>query len=554
MKYKLPDKSTISESKDNRETRDNTIVDIIRAAGQGLSFGFGDELEAFVRSKLDEGKSYDEIVKEVRSEISQFREKSPVLAYGSEIAGSIPTALLGGAGIAKTGATIGKLGIEAAPKAAAKVASKFQNPIVQGAIYGAGTGEDLEGRTIGAAIGGTASGVISKFANTVLPKVSETAKEYIKTFTPKLGDDANIWQKLWHSVGGDKPSLTIGQKYAGSGGGLFGKLINVLEETATGVPGIGSSIQKGRLKNLLTYNTFNLNKILEPLGLKLPKGMYGHEAYDYIDNAISDAYNKVIPKISLKDTDILFNKITSVLDESTLGKEGTDKVYQFISKKILDKIESGQLSGNNIKVIESELTKEIGKFSRAGGFEADIGEVFSIVRNIIREEIELQNGSLSELQAINKAFNLSTKVSDAIIKSARNQGIFTPTSLLSSLKKLDTSIRKKSFAKGKVPLQKETQLAEETLGGKFPESGTASRIISGGMVQDPGEAIKYAIPSIFSDWAYSRPGSAAISGLLNLPGNIARRSAPTAGGLLAEKTTPLEINIPVWEMFQKENK
>ena len=511
----------------------DTAIDLLRAGGQGLSFGFADEIEAIIRSGLNKDKSYKDIVEEIRTDIEKFRERSPVMAYGTEIAASLPTAILGGAGIAKAGATAAKAGLTGAAKLGKGVGTQSA---IQGAVYGAGAAEEGE-RLGGAALGGAIGGAIGKAGDVVLPKVGTAAKQYMEKFAVKPDPSSSLITKGASKLGLTKPSLTIGQKYAGGDAGILGNLINVLEETATGVPGIGSSIQTARLKNIIDYNSYNLNKAIEPLGVKLPKGLTGQEAYTKIDDIINDAYDKVLPKINIKDTDPFYNKIGELIDQSDLGQDGLNKVYSFISKNILDKIDNGQIKGENIKKIESALGNEIKKYSKAPGFEADIGELFKKIQLELRNQIDLQNKSLPELQAVNKAFYNAKRIEDAVIKSAKNQGLFTPSQMIGTMKKLDPSKGKKDFAKGKLPMQKETQIAEQTLGGRFPESGTASRIIAGGMVQDPGKAFVYAIPGIGSDIAYSRPVSTVLGGLLNLPGRLARKGSPSvggqAGGLLA---------------------
>ena len=74
---------------------------LARAIGQGVTFGFGDELEAGVRSLIGD-RSYDEEVGDIRKSISEFRDTNPIAAYGSEIVGSIPTGV-GLAGLALRG-------------------------------------------------------------------------------------------------------------------------------------------------------------------------------------------------------------------------------------------------------------------------------------------------------------------------------------------------------------------------------------------------------------------------------------------------------------------
>ena len=108
---------------------------LLRAAGQGVTFGFGDEIEALVRAAMSD-RSYQEEVKDIREDIEQFREDSPVAAYGSEIVGAIPTGVGLGIGLLRAGVRgAGKLGA------------------IEGGIYGIGEGEGVEGTVKSAAIG-----------------------------------------------------------------------------------------------------------------------------------------------------------------------------------------------------------------------------------------------------------------------------------------------------------------------------------------------------------------------------------------------------------------
>ena len=82
--------------KDVKETpvEQNVESQNIRTFAQGLTFGFADEIEAGVRSALDSNKSYAEVLNDVRGKIKAFRKSNPVAAFGTEIAGSIPSMIL----------------------------------------------------------------------------------------------------------------------------------------------------------------------------------------------------------------------------------------------------------------------------------------------------------------------------------------------------------------------------------------------------------------------------------------------------------------------------
>jgi len=125
---------------------------LARSVGQGLTFGFGDEIEAGVRS-LFGGESYREAVEDARREIEQFREDQPYWAYGSEIASSM--VLPGGAAF-KT--------MRYAPSALKAAGQGAVIAGTSGAVAGAGkanTNEEIvpnmvTGGTVGAATGAAA--------------------------------------------------------------------------------------------------------------------------------------------------------------------------------------------------------------------------------------------------------------------------------------------------------------------------------------------------------------------------------------------------------------
>ncbi len=131
------------------DNNSNYAGNLARSIGQGITFGFGDELEARYRA-LTGDRSYDEEVADIRQSIDQFRETNPVAAYGSEIAGSIPTGF-GLAGLALRGGL----------KGAARIGA------LEGSIYGAGEGEGVTGTATSTALGaglGAAGGKIAEKA------------------------------------------------------------------------------------------------------------------------------------------------------------------------------------------------------------------------------------------------------------------------------------------------------------------------------------------------------------------------------------------------------
>ena len=77
-----------------------------------------------------------------------------------------------------------------------------------------------------------------------------------------------------------------------------------------------------------------------------------------------------------------------------------------------------------------------------------------------------------ELRAANEAFANALRVEGGAGKIGSDQGVFTPDHLLSSVRQLDPSLRKGTFARGDALMQDLGDAGKAVLGNKVPDSGT----------------------------------------------------------------------------------
>ena len=143
------------------ETYGEYFAGLARSAGQGVTLGFGDEIEAAVRAIGPE--TYEEEVAKIRADLAKFQETNPISAFAGELAGAVPTAVAGGAGLAS-------LGIRGAARVGA----------IEGAIYGAGTGESAEGRALGAALGAPVGAVAGKVGEKAVEGIAPLVGRFMK--------------------------------------------------------------------------------------------------------------------------------------------------------------------------------------------------------------------------------------------------------------------------------------------------------------------------------------------------------------------------------------
>lgn len=118
-----------------------------RAALQGLTFNFGDEILAGLQAPFSD-KTYSQLRDEERNSLARFSEENPYTAFGAEVAGSVPTAaaamfLPGG-----QGATAGALsriagGAQKLLTGSSPLRTAAKMGAATGAVTGAGSAEEV---------------------------------------------------------------------------------------------------------------------------------------------------------------------------------------------------------------------------------------------------------------------------------------------------------------------------------------------------------------------------------------------------------------------------
>ena len=461
----------------------------LRLFSQGLSFGTADEIEAFAKSLFGE-KTYAENRDEIRANIKKFKEDNPILATGLEIGGSLPTAALGGLGLARAGI-----------QGVGKIAG------IEGAAYGFGSGEGgLGERLKESAVGGTISAATGKVADKVLPQVTEQAKRLLAEGIP----------------------LTPGQRVGG--------VARDLEQKATSLPVAGDFIQKAEQDVLRSFNRTAMNKALDPIKVKVPQNVDGQEAFAFASNEIDEAYSEIIPKLIIKNATPLRNKIDEITDSLNVPPDLKTIFKNQIENDVLFRIKGNTLSKQNLKDAESALGQKGMDFLKSpDAFQRQLGQAYFNVQTALRKTLSDQNADAAKLQQINKAFRQLLPVQEAVNASIARGGSFTPGQLLRGIKKTDKSKGKRKTAKGQMPMQDFAQESQDVLARTVPDSGTAGRglgaVLADRFVQNPvgtSTALALTVPTV--GLSYGSPlGRSVATSLLTAPRNISRLTAPFVG-------------------------
>ena len=143
------------------------------------------------------------------------------------------------------------------------------------------------------------------------------------------------------------------------------------------------------------------------------------------------------------------------------------------------------------------------------------------------------------MKLVNKVYRNLLPINDAMLQAVAKEGVFTPAQLLRAIKKTDTTKRKKQVLKGQAPLQKSTLEMQKVLGNAFPDSGTASRLLSQGLISDPRGLGNIYPEALVSSLIQARVfGMSPTTGLLTLPEKTLRTTAPAVSALSTEAILP----------------
>ena len=353
------------------------------------------------------------------------------------------------------------------------------------ALVGAGLGalqptvkgeSTLQNAALGAAFGAGGAAIPKGLARIVNPKAVQTVKESVGELTP---------------------------------GQALGGMWKTAEEKATSLPWAGSSVAKAQRQSVESFNKGILNKVLEPIGESAQK--IGHEGIEEVGEKISGSYQSLLPKLKVQADDAFVQQINGVKElASALPDDKSGQLSRILEQKVLGKFTNdGLMSGETMKQVDSELGRLIRGYKSSANFdERQLGDALRETQSALRTMVERNNPSQAgNLQKINDAFARFIRVERAAGGVGAKEGIFTPAQLTSAVKATDPSLRKGAFARGQALMQDVAKKAEQTIGNKYPDSGTAGRLSQIGSfgayaynpllaIGEAGVAGAYEIPQI----------------------------------------------------------
>lgn len=490
------------------------LTDIYRGGKQIL--GVGDQAQ--LQREVDEAKRLD----------------APIMLTGGGIVGNLAgniaaTAVPGGL-VAKGALAIPRLGaaleaLLAARPVASAIGAGAGTGAAAGALEPVATGDSrVSNAAIGAglgAAGGALPGVLSRVVK------------------PQLGADE---QALLNAG----VRLTPGQVM----GGMFKRA----EDAATSLPVIGDFIKGAQSRTLADFNRAGFNRALAPIGERVaPNFNIGREGVAAVEAKIGAAYDRVLDKIKRVDIDDGFSeevgKIVGMIPE--LGEQAASQFGAILKNRVFDKItEAGTMSAETMKSVESELGRQASRFtSSADANQRGLGSALREVQASLRRNVQRSAGPelAGELQNANTAWANFTRLQDASGRVGAAEGVFTPAHLLSAVRSQDKSVRKGAFTRGDALMQDLADSGKNVLPSSVPDSGTASRLLTGGGLLAAGHFLEPTTLGLgaLGMGAYAGPGRSLLRALITKrPEGAATladilRYGAMPGGVTAGATAPL---------------
>lgn len=279
-------------------------------------------------------------------------------------------------------------------------------------------------------------------------------------------------------------------------GQILGGWAQRLEDKARSLPITGDFITNAQRKGVEDLNRAAYSRALSPIGVKAPKAV-GREGVEDVYNQLTAAYDNLLPKLQFKADKTFAQEVAAVRQmASELPEEQAKRFEQILRNGVFRKLTpQGNASGETIKEIESS----IGRLARGYGKDQShdirqLGDALDEVQAIVRRNLERTNPKQAkELADINRGYSAYARIRDAASRPGE-LGVFSPAQLAQAVRKGDSSVGKGAYARGAAPMQDLSDAAVSVLGPKYPDSGTAGRLLAGGAGLGAG-FINPAIPA-----------------------------------------------------------
>jgi hypothetical protein len=296
------------------------------------------------------------------------------------------------------------------------------------------------------------------------------------------------------------------------------------EEALSSVPIIGDFIKGAQGRAMADVNRVAFNRALTPIGEKLPQGVVGREAVQFVSEKLDDAYGKLLPKMTVLQDVPFADQITALknnVNKGAINSASKQFFNNWIDENVLNKFQGqGAVTGETLKGIQSDLRTKIDELSASTvNDERVIANALKEAQDQVRQLVTRSNPQYAkELKAIDTGYANFKRVERAAASLGAEEGIFSPAQLQNAIKAMDKSKDKGQFAQGQALMQDLSESAKTALGNKVPDSGTPYRSMIAALAASGGAGAAgfpaLAASLIASPLLYSQTGQNMLAAIL----------------------------------------
>ena len=336
-------------------------------------------------------------------------------------------------------------------------------------------------------------------------------------------------------------------------GETLGGTWRTMEELAQNLPFVGDMVKNQRDRAMVDFNRGVINKMLDKIGLQLPKDAQGRNAVKLASDAIDQSYDLVLNNMNYTlDSNASRNILAALNNSKLVSGADRQKVVDILNDVLFSKLNgqaATQLDGQTMKGVQSDLRMLANNYiyGNSTASERAIGMALRETLKAFNATVRQQNPNLSSaLRRIDSAYGDLDIIMRAAANSAAEGGKFSPKQYQLAVRQADATRNKRGIAKGTARNVKMADDALEVMGNY--ESGNSPFVRSvtrwgvpaslfGTVDPMTGLAASGATGAIYTD-----AGQAAIDAMLRgrpeiikKAGDIIKRNAPYSGGMLSPK-------------------
>lgn len=266
-------------------------------------------------------------------------------------------------------------------------------------------------------------------------------------------------------------------------GQIKGGAVKRMEDAATSIPVLGDAIKAAQRRGVEAFDAVAVNRALEPIGEKLPKGMTGSKAVEYAYGKLGDAYDNLLPNLK---GDLNAGGAASLrTDLDTIKQMGQNlppsyrgQLNRIIENEVTKRFTpQGMASGETLKEIESKLGVLSKGMGRSENYDIrTLGGAVKEIQNSLRRMVERVNPEYQgELSKINDGYANFKITQGAAGSVGAQEGVFSPAQLHRAVRAQDVSKDKARFAEGNARMQDLSGAGKAVLPSAVPDSGTPLR-------------------------------------------------------------------------------